>query len=148
MAVNSAPYSVEWLGSTYRILLSAEQTESRIGVFESFDLPGYGPPRHIHNHEDETFYIHSGEVEFWVNGRTRIERAGSMVFVPRGSEHAFRVLGDAPARMLTIVNPGGFEGFFAEMERRKCRIPEDMDEIAAVGTGFNLTFTGPPLNSA
>lgn len=148
MATNSVPYSVQWLGTSYRISLTAEQTGSRIGMFESLDPPGYGPPRHIHHREDETFHVQFGEVEFWINGHARIEGPGSVVFVPRGTEHSFRVTGDRPARMLTIVTPGGFEGFFAEMARLNCRIPEDMDEIAAVGARFNLTFTGPPLGAA
>lgn len=148
MTTNSVPYSVQWLGATYRIMLTAEQTGSRIGMFESLDQPGYGPPRHIHNREDETFYIQSGEVEFWMGGQTRLEGPGSVVFVPRGAEHTFRVVGDLPARMLTVMTPGGFESFFAEMARHHCRIPEDMDEIAAIGARFGLTFTGPPLGAA
>ncbi|TIV49520.1 MAG: cupin domain-containing protein, partial [Mesorhizobium sp.] len=78
MTANSAHHSVEWLGTSYRILLHAEQTGSRIGVFESLVQPGYGPPRHIHSREDETFHILSGEVEFWADGRMRSEGPGSV----------------------------------------------------------------------
>ncbi len=148
MVARSVPYSVEWLGTTYRISLTAAQTQTRVGIFESLDQPGYGPPRHIHNREDETFHVQSGEVEFWMNGQRRLEGPGSVVFVPRGTEHTFRVIGDLPARMLTIMTPGGFEGFFAEMARHNCRIPEDMDQVAAIGARFGLTFTGPPLGAA
>ncbi|AZO23301.1 cupin domain-containing protein [Mesorhizobium sp. M1E.F.Ca.ET.045.02.1.1] len=148
MAAASVPYNVQWLGTTYRICLTAEQTVSRLGIFESLSQPGYGPPRHIHDEEDETFYIQSGEVEFWMNGQTCIVGPGSVVHVPRGTEHAFRVLDDRPARMLTVMTPGGFEGFFAEMATHKCRIPDDMDQIAAIGARFGLTFTGPPLGAA
>lgn len=148
MIARPVPYSVQWLGTTYRISLTAEQTQARVGIFESLDQPGYGPPRHIHNREDETFHIQSGEVEFWMDGQRRLEGPGSVVFVPRGTEHTFRVVGDLPARMLTIMTPGGFEGFFAEMAEHNCRIPEDMDRVAAIGTRFGLTFTGPPLGAA
>ncbi|MBZ0163357.1 MAG: cupin domain-containing protein [Notoacmeibacter sp.] len=105
----------------------------------------YGPPRHIHNKEDETFYILSGEIEFWMAGKTRMAGPGDTVFVPRGTEHTFRVAGNLPARMLTMMTPGGFEGFFAEMEKNGCRIPEDMEQVMEIGAHFNLTFTGPPL---
>ena len=148
VAAASVPYTVQWLGTSYRICLTAEQTASRLGMFESLDQPGYGPPRHIHNDEDETFQIQSGEVEFWMNGQTCIAGPGCVVHVPRGTEHTFRVLGDRPARMLTIMTPGGFEGFFAEMAERNCRFPDDMDQIAAIGARFGLTFTGPPLGAA
>jgi len=148
VAAASVTYTVQWLGTSYRICLTAEQTASRLGMFESLDQPGYGPPRHIHNDEDETFQIQSGEVEFWMNGQTCIAGPGCVVHVPRGTEHTFRVLGDRPARMLTVMTPGGFEGFFAEMAKHKCRIPDDMDQIAAIGARFGLTFTGPPLGVA
>jgi quercetin dioxygenase-like cupin family protein len=148
MADGATPYSVKWLGTSYRILLSAEQTGSRLSLFESLDQPGYSPPRHIHHYEDETFQIQSGEVEFWTRDQTRLYGPGSVVFVPRGTEHTFRVVGDLPARMLTIMTPGGFESFFTEMAKHNCRIPDDMAQIAAMGERFNLTFTGPPLGVA
>lgn len=145
MQGKKAPYNVEWLGSAYRVLLTPEETGGHLGLFESLDQPGYGPPRHIHNKEDETFYIMSGEIEFWMAGKTRMAGPGDTVFVPRGTEHTFRVAGSLPARMLTMMTPGGFEGFFAEMARYRCRIPEDMEQVMEIGAHFNLTFTGPPL---
>lgn len=141
------PYSVEWLGTIYRILLTAQQTDARLGMFESVDQPGYGPPRHIHHREDETFYVKSGEVEFWTAGKSSFHGAGSTVFMPRGVEHTFRIVGEMPGRMLTVMTPGGFEGFFAEVSQRNCRIPQDMDLLAEIGSRFNLTFTGPPLGT-
>ncbi|WP_256481251.1 hypothetical protein [Ciceribacter sp. RN22] len=34
------------------------------------------------------------------------------------------------------------------MAEHDCRIPEDMDQVAAIGARFGLTFTGPPLGAA
>jgi quercetin dioxygenase-like cupin family protein len=144
----TAPCTIEWGGTTYRILLTGAQTRDQLGIFESLDQPGYGPPRHIHQREDETFHIQSGQVEFWVNGRTSLHDAGSVIFVPRGTAHAFRVIGDRPARMVTIMTPGGFEGFFAEVAEKNCRVPEDMDVLAEIGRRFNVVFVGPPLGAA
>lgn len=148
MSDRKAPYDVAWLGARYRILLTGEETSAQLGMFVSLDEPGNGPPRHIHTKEDETFYVQSGDIEFWKDGETSVHGPGEVVFVPRGTEHTFRVIGNQPGRMLTIVTPGGFEGFFAEMEANACRIPEDMDRVAEIGVRFNLTFTGPPLGAA
>ena len=136
---------IEWLGTRYRILLAASQTDARLGIFESLDKPGYGPPRHIHKTEDETFYVLSGEVEFWLEDQTTLHGPGDVVFIGRGREHTFRVIGEMPARMLTVMTPGGFEGFFSEMAKGQYRIPQDMREIAAIGVSYNLELTGPPL---
>jgi quercetin dioxygenase-like cupin family protein len=136
---------VVWLGTTYKTKLSAAQTGGRLSIFESLDQPGYGPPRHIHKAEDETFYILAGEVEFWQAGRTTHHGPGEVVFIEQGAEHTFRIIGDMPARMVTVMSPGGFEGFFAEMAARQFRIPQDMAHIAVIGAKYNLEFTGPPL---
>ncbi|WP_372839766.1 cupin domain-containing protein [Phaeovulum sp.] len=145
MNLHSAPETIEWQGTRYRTLLPASQTGARLSIFESLDQPGYGPPRHIHKTEDETFYVLAGEVEFWLEGQTTRHGPGEVVFVERGRQHTFRVLGEMPARMVTVMTPGGFDGFFAEMAKGRYRIPEDMAQIAAIGAKYNLEFTGPPL---
>jgi len=42
---------------------------------------------------------------------------GSFVFLPRDVPHTFVVEGDVPARMLTLLTPGGGEGVFIEAGR-------------------------------
>ena len=146
MSQCAPPQAIKWLGTVYKTLLSAAQTGGNLGMFESVDQPGYGPPRHIHHQEDETFFVLSGEVSFWIAGQTKALGPSEAAFIPRGIEHTFRILGTLPARMLTIMTPGGFDGFFAEMEQNNLRIPEDMEKISAVGDRYHLTFTGPPLS--
>ena len=139
---------VTWNGMDYEILLNAKEGVSSIGSFVSMDAPGSGPPRHIHHDADESFFVLSGEVEFWVAGETIFAHAGMMLTVPKGTEHCFRIIGANPARMLTIMTPGGFEGFFGAVAKENLRIPEDMQRIAEIGTQYNLSFTGPPLSVA
>ncbi|MGH3086453.1 MAG: cupin domain-containing protein, partial [Rubrobacteraceae bacterium] len=57
---------------------------------------------------------------------------GDLIFKPRGQWHTFWNAGDAPARILEIISPGGFEEAFREMHA----LGEDLDpatmaEIAA-----------------
>ncbi len=137
--------SIEWMGTVYRTLLSADQTGGAIGIFESVSGPGGGPPRHVHEAEDETFVVMSGQLEVWIDGHSRICGPDEAAFVPRGTPHAFRVVGAEPSRHLTIVTPGGFERFFDVMVDRGLAIPQDMPAITAVAQTFHLRFTGPPL---
>ena len=146
MARTTTCDTFEWMGTRYRILLSAAKTAS-LGLFESLDPPGYGPPRHVHDDADETFYVLSGDVEFWSAGAVTSHGPGDVVFIPRGQEHTFRTVGSRPARMLTVMTPGGFEGFFIEMARGGYRIPQDMARIVQAGAMFHLRFTGPPLGA-
>jgi hypothetical protein len=41
--------------------------------------------------------------------------AGDLVFKPRGQWHTFWAAGDEPCRILEIIAPGGFEGYFEEI---------------------------------
>jgi hypothetical protein len=40
---------------------------------------------------------------------------GDLVLKPRGEWHTFWNAGDAPCRILEIIAPAGFEGFFEEL---------------------------------
>lgn len=138
--------TLEWLGVTYRIILGPDQTGGAMSIVESVSPPDSGPPMHIHHDADETFVMLSGECVFSRAGQTLRASAGETVFVPRGAEHTFRVIGPEPSRHLVILTPGGFEGFFREMASGKYRIPEDMETVVRLGAAFNLEFTGPPLD--
>ena len=141
------PGTIDWNGTLYRKLLAPAETGGAMSIVDSLSPAGSGPPRHIHHAEDETFVILTGTVTFWLEGETFTRGPGTSVYVPRGREHTFRVAGDAPSRHLVILTPGGFEGFFADMARGRCRIPEDMPAILDSAARHNLTFTGPPLSA-
>lgn len=139
---------VEWLGTTYEIILSKEASGGAMSIVRAEAPPDSGPPLHVHQDADETFVILGGRSEFLLNGNRSILSAGETVFVPRGSEHTFRVVGDEPALHLVILTPGGFEGFFVEMGRDQLAIPDDMEEITKRAAQYHLAFTGPPLAAA
>lgn len=139
------PGTIAWNGTLYRTLLSTTETGGAMSVVDSLSPAGSGPPRHVHQAEDETFVILSGEATFWLEGETFTRGPGASVFVPRGREHTFRVAGNLPCRHLVILTPGGFEGFFADMAAGQLRIPEDMPAILESAARHHLTFTGPPL---
>ncbi|MGE5249344.1 MAG: cupin domain-containing protein [Bacteroidota bacterium] len=94
-----------------RVKVSSAQTG---GAFEVIELaPGRkdGPPAHIHHEHDECFYIIEGVYKF-VLGTQEVEAsAGSVVYVRRGTPHAF--VQNEGGRALVFANPGGFlESFF------------------------------------
>ena len=134
-----------WQGTSYRTVLSAQESQGGICIVESVSPPGSGPPRHVHDDADESFVILSGQCEFWIGGARFARGPGQTAFIPRGVEHTFRVLGDLPCRHYTILTPGGFEAFFVEMAAGQFRIPEDMALVAAAAARHHLRFTGPPL---
>jgi quercetin dioxygenase-like cupin family protein len=145
MSVSESSGEIMWLGTSYRTILSARDSGGAMSIVDSVGPSDSGPPRHIHDREDETFVILSGRCLFWLEGETFERGAGETVFIPRGREHTFRVVGGNPSRHLVILTPGGFEGFFMDMAKGNFRIPEDMDAVVESALRHNLRFTGPPL---
>ena len=136
---------VEWAGSTYQTILRKENSGGAMSIVDSTSQPNVGPPRHVHEAEDEAFVVLSGEVEFWLDGETFRRGPGETAFIPRGVEHTFRVVSDTPSRHLVILTPGGFEGFFYAMAAGNFQVPADMPQIDQEASRFNLRFTCPPL---
>lgn len=99
---------------TYKI--TADQTGGAYSLFEGTVPPQEGEPPHIHHREDESFYVVEGEFEFSRDGETFEVGPGSLVYVPRGSLHAFRNVGEGKGRLLLGQTPGGLhERFFEEV---------------------------------
>jgi uncharacterized cupin superfamily protein len=76
---------------------------AQIGLVES-ELPPGGGFRVPHWHEDldEVFYVLEGEIEYLLDGQWRRAPAGTTVFIPAGTVHAFRNQSGRPARQLAV----------------------------------------------
>ena len=137
---------LDWKGHKFRTILGSDDTGGVMAIIDSISRPGSSPPRHIHHAEDEVFVIRTGSCKVWIDGTETTAGPGESVFIPRGKEHSFKVIGEEPCRHLIIFSPGGFEGFFHKMAAAQYSIPDDMHAITEVGAHHNLTFTGPPLD--
>ncbi|MBR9651180.1 cupin domain-containing protein [Thalassovita aquimarina] len=140
------PASIDWNGVIYKTILGPDESGGAMSIVDSLSPVGSGPPRHIHHAEDEVFVMITGSCRVWIAGRERIAGPGDSMFIPRGTEHTFKVVGDEPSRHLVILTPGGFEGFFADMAAGQYVIPRDMAAIGDAARRHNMSFTGPPLD--
>jgi quercetin dioxygenase-like cupin family protein len=131
-----------WLGTIYRTTVSVADSGGCLGTFVSQVAAGEGPPLHVHHGEDEAIHVLEGAAYFWLDGRTMRLGAGQGVFLPRDIPHTFRVTADGPARLLGVVTPGGFEGFFAAAAAAGAG-PHDMPSLAALAGRWRLEFLGP-----
>jgi quercetin dioxygenase-like cupin family protein len=68
---------------------------------------GYGVPMHVHEDEDEMFYVLEGELTFESEGRVTVAGPGTFVHLPRGVAHGFCNTSGRAARALVIASPGG-----------------------------------------
>jgi Cupin domain len=66
---------------------------------------------------------------------------GEVIRKPRGIPHAFWNAGDAPARLIEMVSPAGFEAYFAEMAPiLNVDGPPDVEALGAVQARYGLSM--------
>jgi quercetin dioxygenase-like cupin family protein len=115
-----------WIvGDTLWFKATSAETGGAFTVFEYVSLPGNGPPPHLHENENESIYVINGEFEILLGASTRRAEPGAFVFVPKGTVHRFRCIGDVPGKVLIHYTPGGIEGFF-----REAGVPATNDGLA------------------
>lgn len=143
--------AIWFLRNRMTIKATARSTGGAYGLVESLIAPGFSPPLHVHHREDEAFWVLEGELSMRCGERTFRARAGSFVFLPRDVPHTFVVEGDAPARMLTLLTPGGGEGLFVEAGRPAERdglppvAPLDVEGLKRVSERYGAEIVGPPM---
>ncbi len=114
-----------YAGGTGTILIDGSQTAGAFALFEAMQIPGAEPPLHVHEREDETFYVLEGSVNVWVGGDVQCLQAGDSIFLPRGVPHTFRIKSPM-ARFLNYISPAGFEEWF-----RTLGVPVDSFDLPA-----------------
>jgi quercetin dioxygenase-like cupin family protein len=133
---------VYFLGLPTILRATRETTNGAFGLVEQVLPPGFASPYHVHHLEDEAFYVLEGEMAFACGNTWTIARPGTYVFGPRNIPHGFKVLGDAPARMLLLCAPGGFEQFVVEMSEPE-PAPPDMAKLMEVAAQYSIDILGP-----
>jgi mannose-6-phosphate isomerase-like protein (cupin superfamily) len=71
--------------------------------------PGREVEAHVHEGEDDAFYILDGVLTFFFGGDEVDATPGTFVLAPSGIEHGFRNAGNDSVRMLNIHAPAGFD---------------------------------------
>lgn len=129
---------VNILGIPMRLRIHGRDTNGVVSVVESHDVPGGGPPPHIHHREDETFQVLEGEYEFTVAERSFVAKRGATIFAPREIPHTYRCLGQTPGRLLCVITPAGFERFFEEIGELTAQQQQDIPRVIEIASKFGL----------
>jgi quercetin dioxygenase-like cupin family protein len=138
--------SLNVLGVTHTYKATAAETGGSFSLWEAVVPPGAGAPPHVHAHEDEAFYVLSGElvVEFEGGAEPRRLAPGGFFFGARGRRHAFHNAGGEPARILILSAPSrGLDQMFADLDAVTATGAPQMDELAAVTARYGVTIEPP-----
>jgi mannose-6-phosphate isomerase-like protein (cupin superfamily) len=86
------------------------ETQERYSISEWWLKPNTdGPGAHLHEANDEVFYVLLGRPEILVGEEWLPLEAGGFVLIPRGTMHDFRNPTSEEAGLLNFFMPGGFE---------------------------------------
>jgi mannose-6-phosphate isomerase-like protein (cupin superfamily) len=90
------------------------RTGGAYSLFEVAVQPGGGQSPHIQHEEDECFYVLEGLFAFLMERDKTEAVSGSLLYVPKGTLHAFENVGGAPGKLLMSQTPGGLHERFVD----------------------------------
>jgi mannose-6-phosphate isomerase-like protein (cupin superfamily) len=96
------------VGNVEFLALSADTPRFNLSIITM--APGRkGPEAHVHDDEDDAFYVLNGELTFVIGHDEICAPAGTFVLVPPGAVHTFLNRTSRPVRILNIHAPAGFD---------------------------------------
>jgi len=144
--------SAIWLlGALFQLRVSGEQTGGAFALADHLARRGNASPVHVHDRDDETFFVLDGEPRVFVGEEEHTARAGTVAVLPRRVSHAY-VVTSATARFLTLHTPAGFEQFATEAGEPARALtlppppagPPDFAELTQAAARHQITILAPP----
>lgn len=126
------------------VKVSGSDTNGELAIFEQTSLSqGKGTPLHIHDSQDEIFYVIEGAFYFQVGDEKFNLTIGDSIFLPRKVAHAWTQISEK-GKMTVILQPAGkLENFFVTMSRLDHEPTQS--EIAKIFADNDMQIVGPPL---
>jgi quercetin dioxygenase-like cupin family protein len=135
-------------GSVLALRVTGQQSNGLVTVVEGAVRHG-GPPRHVHEAEDEVVIVLDGELTYEVGDERGVLGAGGLLWFPRSVPHAVANLSGRQCRFLTVVTPAGIEGFFRAQRDYLGSLPAgtaaDPADLGALPGAISRPVVGPPL---
>jgi quercetin dioxygenase-like cupin family protein len=126
------------------VKVSGSDTNGDLAIFEQTSLSqGKGTPLHIHNSQDEIFYVMEGAYYFQAGEEKYNLTVGDSIFLPRKIAHAWTQVSEK-GKMSVILQPAGkLENFFITMSQLDHE--PSQSEIAKIFADNDMQVVGPPL---
>ena len=129
------------------VKVSGAQTGGAYTLIEDNLKPSFALGLHRHDRHAETFYILEGALDFYLDGDWVKAVPGTTLHVPPGVPHACRVAGGAPAKMLMVMQPSGFDGFLEALAGLAPEELRDEGRMTALNEEYDIVPMGPvPLH--
>jgi quercetin dioxygenase-like cupin family protein len=134
--------------------LSGRRNGGEVSIVEHpFEVGTITAP-HRHTREDEHSLVLAGEIGFRSDGSEVVLGPGGYITKPRGQMHAMWNAGREPGRIVEIITPGGFEGYFRELgellvahadgpDGQGVRTLHELPEFARLAEKYGLSYGSP-----
>lgn len=129
-----------FLGSMgVRFMIDAAESGGGFSLVEHpLSARALGAPLHRHSREDEYSYVVEGRIGALLGDDVVFGSPGDLIFKPRNQWHSFWNAGDVPSRMLEIISPAGFEGYFSELVAMGGSARHDPATLAELASRYGL----------
>ncbi len=131
-----------FLGSIgVRFMIDGSDASERFSLVEHPMSPrSLAAPLHLHTREDEYSFVLEGRMGALLGDDVVEAGPGDLVFKPRNQWHTFWNAGDEPCRILEIISPAGFEGFFKELVDLGGVTQADPETLAQLNDRYGLAM--------
>jgi mannose-6-phosphate isomerase-like protein (cupin superfamily) len=120
------------------VKVSAETTGGAFSLIEENEP--LDTPLHVHENEDELWYVLEGEHVFRIGEQELHAGPGEVVFAPRRVPHSQRRVVPRSGRLLEFFYPAGFEGFFRELSEAERSGSSMPDAYVSVSEKYGITW--------
>jgi len=125
--------------------VTTKDSKGGMVVFEHKDMGKGGPPRHVHQKQDEWLYVLKGEFVVEIGDERLMLKEGDSVLAPRKVPHAWAHLTDEPGSLLIVAQPAGtIEDFFSKISGHDVT----QEEFAEISAEHDVELVGDPIISS
>ena len=144
------PQPLWFIDNLVHVHIDGDTSGGSFALLEMCGGRGDMPPLHVHERDDETFYVLDGELSLFVAGQQLILGAGQAALAPRAVAHCYRVESEQ-ARWLLITTPAGLDSFVREVAEPApadalppAGRPQDPALLAQAAAKVGIEILGPP----
>jgi quercetin dioxygenase-like cupin family protein len=131
---DAEPYQLK--GRTTRLLIGASSGSQTI-THNISRFPFGHAPGHVHDPEEEVFYVSEGAGEVWIDGVAYVLGPGTTVHTPMGVEHNVHVTSREPMTIIGNFSPHVIPGRYPDLppRSRDLATPPDAEARFVVHAG-------------